>query len=123
MRRRILVLAIPTLLVLSLLFNSVAGSAEHGTVTPAPATTSRAQATSRMHYVVSMGCSGNQTYNCITKADEVEANCEYRNEDGGTPYSSCFCQHRRFYKQCMEECGTYDHQMLIELSPECFTSQ
>lgn len=67
-------------------------------------------------------CSGSTNIGCQIKGSNVESNCEYRGEDGGTPYTSCRCQGLRAMKQCFEE-NNCDLHLYLELSPECYNIQ
>ena len=80
----------------------------------------------RLHFALgSFDCSSTQFMACVDRSAEIEDDCNYRGEDGGTVYSSCKCQGTRYLRQCMEEhnCGSGYSAILIENSPECFGIQ
>jgi hypothetical protein len=80
-------------------------------------------ATGRLHFAF-MACTDEAMDACNNRCADVKWDCEYRGEDGGTPYSSCRCQSIRCAKQCYEDAGCYyGSQLFLEISPECFGSQ
>lgn len=76
----------------------------------------------RTHYAVSAGC--NETSStCGQKSRELMDDCEYRNEDGGSVYTSCECQGVREYKTCMQDGGCNWHSEYVRIQNDywyCF---
>lgn len=80
----------------------------------------------RLHlaFMSASACTTAAMDSCNAKAVQLKQDCEYRNEDGGTTYSSCRCQSLRYGKQCYEDEGCYNGSaFLVELAPECFGIQ
>lgn len=70
------------------------------------------------------GCTGAAMDDCNARAVEIKRDCDYRGEDGGTPFSSCRCQSIRYAQECYENAGCYNGALLfMEISPECFGIQ
>lgn len=96
-------------------------------IAPKPCTVNRLLVSSamRVHFAFAASfCSDSAIAACNNAAEELKQDCEFRGEDGGTPYTSCKCQAARSQKNCFQNAGcNYGSTLLIENNPECFGIQ
>lgn len=70
------------------------------------------------------GCTDAAMEACNARAVEIERNCQYRGEDGGTAYTSCDCQSIRYVRDCYQRAGcSLGAATFMAVSPECFAIQ